>query len=387
MTQARHVLGGLTADQFLTEYWQKKPLLVRNALPDIIGMFEPQDIIELAQEQHVTARLLTQNGAQHQQWKVKHSPLKPQDFRRLPPYWTLLVQAIDHYSLELQALWQQFDFIPQWRRDDIMVSYAPQGGSVGQHFDFYDVFLVQGYGHRRWQLGQICDEHTPCVPKQPLRLLADIAVNFDEILAPGDLLYVPPRLAHYGVAQDDCLTFSFGFRMPSALDLIDSLSQQMTEGMPAKTPFDDFHRQIVQSSGLIIAQELQQLKQQFITHISQDDIFQAAVMMMSSEPKYPDNIPENEPLSLQELYEIAAQSALLQVDPASRLLYCEHGNDLQFWANGEVLPIDNHSSSLFKRLADGEILRLDRGLLVSDNIAADILKAINLAILLLHSED
>ena len=150
--QPLSILGGISAEQFLAEYWQKKPLIVRNALPEIVGMFEPDDIKELALDDDVTARLITQNGQKHDQWQVKNSPLSAKDFKKLPRYWTLLVQAVDHYSLELADLWKQFSFIPQWRRDDIMVSYAPQGGSVGQHFDFYDVFLLQGFGHRRWQL-------------------------------------------------------------------------------------------------------------------------------------------------------------------------------------------------------------------------------------------
>ena len=142
---------------------------------------------------------------------VKSSPLIKGDFQKLPKLWTLLVQAVDHYSFDLAELWKKFPFIPQWRRDDIMVSYAPKGGSVGQHFDFYDVFLVQGYGHRRWQLGQMCDENTAFVTGQPLKLLPEMDVHFDEVLAPGDLLYVPPGLSHYGVAEDDCLTFRLAF--------------------------------------------------------------------------------------------------------------------------------------------------------------------------------
>ena len=217
MSQPLDVLGGMTAEQFLSEYWQKKPLLVRNALPEIANLLEPSDVMELALEEDVTARLIKQKDKDPNQWSVKSSPLIKGDFQKMPKLWTLLVQAVDHYSFDLAELWKKFPFIPQWRRDDIMVSYAPKGGSVGQHFDFYDVFLLQGYGHRRWQLGQMCDAETEFVAGQPLKLLPEMQVNFDEVLAPGDLLYVPPCLAHYGVAEDDCLTFSFGFRMPNII--------------------------------------------------------------------------------------------------------------------------------------------------------------------------
>ena len=219
MSQPLDVLGGITAEQFLAEYWQKKPLLVRNALPEIANILEPNDVMELALEEHVTARLIKQKDKDPNQWSVKSSPLIKGDFQKMPKLWTLLVQAVDHYSFDLAELWKKFPFIPQWRRDDIMVSYAPKGGSVGKHFDFYDVFLVQGYGHRRWQLGQMCDANTEFVSGQPLKLLPEMQVDFDEVLAPGDLLYVPPGLSHYGVAEDDCLTFSFGFRMPNMEDM------------------------------------------------------------------------------------------------------------------------------------------------------------------------
>ena len=141
MSQSLSVLGGITAEQFLTEYWQKKPLLVRNAMPEVIGLLQPEEIQELALEEHVSARLIRQKNKNPNEWHVKSSPLTKGDFQKLPNLWTILVQAVDHYSFDVAELWKKFAFIPQWRRDDIMVSYAPKGGSVGKHFDFYDVFF------------------------------------------------------------------------------------------------------------------------------------------------------------------------------------------------------------------------------------------------------
>ncbi len=227
MSQTLAVLGGITAEQFLTEYWQKKPLLVRNALPEIKNLLEPTDVMELALDENINARLIKQKDKDPNHWSVKSSPLMKADFQKMPKLWTLLIQAVDHYSFDLAELWKKFPFIPQWRRDDIMVSYAPKGGSVGKHFDFYDVFLVQGHGHRRWQLGQMCDADSEIVAGQPLKLLPEIQIHFDEILAPGDLLYVPPGLAHYGVAEDDCLTYSFGFRMPNVAEMMDRVSKSI----------------------------------------------------------------------------------------------------------------------------------------------------------------
>lgn len=162
----------ISAEDFLQNYWQKRPLLIRNGLPQIVGLFEPQDIIELAQEGEVTSRLIqTHQTAEGEKWSLKRSPLSAEDFENLPEQWSVLVQNLEQWSPELGALWQAFGYIPQWQRDDIMVSYAPAGGSVGKHYDEYDVFLVQGYGHRRWQLGKWCDPSTEFKPNQPIRIL------------------------------------------------------------------------------------------------------------------------------------------------------------------------------------------------------------------------
>ncbi len=359
ISQPLSILGGISAEQFLAEYWQKKPLLVRNALPEIVGMFEPDDIKELALDDDVTARLITQHGQKHDQWQVKNSPLSTKDFKKLPPYWTLLVQAVDHYSLELADLWKQFSFIPQWRRDDIMVSYAPQGGSVGQHFDFYDVFLLQGFGHRRWQLGQWCDEFTEIVPNQPLKLLAEMQVDFDEVLAPGDMLYVPPRLSHYGVAKDECLTFSFGFRMPNHAQLIDRVSDQFADQILTKTPISDFQRKAPQAIGEITQLEFDTLKQLLLKAIKNNAGFESAVMALISEAKYAEHIPEPEEISLEKLKDYAEDGYGIALEPANRLLYRTLTNDspettLEFWANGELFPVDADSMQIFKTLADGE---------------------------------
>lgn len=388
MSEKLSILGGLTAEQFLTEYWQKKPLLVRNALAEIVGMFEPEDIKELALEEYITARLITQHGKDHEQWKVKNSPLATKDFKKLPTHWTLLVQAVDHYSFELAELWKQFSFIPQWRRDDVMVSYAPKGGSVGQHFDFYDVFLVQGYGHRRWQLGQYCDESTAFIPDQPLKLLPEMQINFDEVLAAGDLLYVPPRLSHYGVAEDECLTFSFGFRMPNQAQLIDRVSDQFADQSKLKNPIIDLARQTSQNIGEIRQVELDDLKHKLLQAIQNNHGFETAVMALISEAKYPDNIPEIDEMELSDLFDLQHQDYTLAIEPASRLLYRQLIDDnLEFWANGEQLKLDQHSQAIFKTLADGQQIALD-DILPHAEIAEDILEAINQSVvMLIESED
>lgn len=380
--QSLTVLGGITAEQFLAEYWQKKPLLVRNAMPEIIGLLEPADVQELALEEDVTARLIRQKNKNPNEWHVKSSPLTKGDFQKLPNLWTLLVQAVDHYSFDIAELWKKFPFIPQWRRDDIMVSYAPKGGSVGKHFDFYDVFLVQGYGHRRWQLGQKCDETTALIPDQPLKLLTEMHVEFDEVLAPGDLLYVPPGLAHYGVAEDDCLTFSFGFRMPNLSEMIDQVSDKFAENEILKKPLIDIARQHTAPIGKINSTELAYLKAQLLDYLTQAPEFEAAIMSYMSESNYPNSIPEPEEITTEDLLEVIGTGYQLILEPASRLLYRELGDSLDFWANSENVCVSKNFENELKKIADGESLEFNEQF-NQHEVLEDIAQLLNSAIVML----
>lgn len=359
MTEPLTVLGGITAEQFLAEYWQKKPLLVRNGLPEIIGLLQPQDVQEFALEEHASARLIRQKDKNPNEWHVKSSPLTKGDFQKLPKLWSILVQAVDHYSFDLSELWKKFPFIPQWRRDDIMVSYAPKGGSVGKHFDFYDVFLVQGHGHRRWQLGQMCDVNTAFAPNQPLKLLPEIDVQFDEVLAPGDLLYVPPGMAHYGVAEDDCLTFSFGFRMPNVAGMMERISDQFSANTLLQNPVIDIARKQMSQIGEINSTELSYLKDLVLAQLQDSAALDAAIMSYMSEPKYPDNIPEPDEIEADDLQEILHEGYEVLLEPASRLLYTESDGVLSFWGNGEALCIAETFAPKLKAIADGESLAFD----------------------------
>lgn len=382
MSQTLAVLGGITAEQFLTEYWQKKPLLVRNALPEIKNLLEPADVMELALDENINARLIKQKDKDPNHWSVKSSPLMKADFQKMPKLWTLLIQAVDHYSFDLAELWKKFLFIPQWRRDDIMVSYAPKGGSVGKHFDFYDVFLVQGHGHRRWQLGQMCDADSEIVAGQPLKLLPEIQIHFDEILAPGDLLYVPPGLAHYGVAEDDCLTYSFGFRMPNVAEMMDRVSDKFAVDQLLKNPLTDILREKVTSVGQISQTELEYLKTKLLAQLQNPTVLEDALMSLMSESKYPENIPEAEAIGSGDLEQALDQGYSLMLEPASRLLYTEVESKLLFWANGEGICISDDFAPLLKQLADGNLILLDEKL-ARPEMLEDIVNLLNESILML----
>ena len=211
----KQLLGGLSAAEFLRDYWQKQPLLVRNAVPGFSGLLEPAALQALACEDEVQARLIrqTQSG-----WVLEHGPFKQSSFKpkaKLP--WTLLVQELNHHLASARDLLQQFDFIPYARLDDLMVSYAVPGGGVGAHFDSYDVFLLQGSGQRRWQISAQTD--LTLVDGAPLKILQNFVPEQEWVLDPGDLLYLPPCYAHNGVAVDACTTYSIGFRASSVQEI------------------------------------------------------------------------------------------------------------------------------------------------------------------------
>ncbi len=354
----------LTPAQFLADYWQKRPLLIRNGLPQIVGLFTPADIIELAQEEDVSARLIqTRQSAEGEKWSLKTSPLKAQDFTQLPPQWSVLVQNLEQWSPELGALWQAFGYIPQWQRDDIMVSYAPEGGSVGKHYDEYDVFLVQGYGHRRWQLGKWCDPSTEFKPNQPIRIFDDMGeLIFDEVLAPGDVLYVPSRLSHYGVAQDDCLTFSFGLRFPNAADLLENVcktleyqSQTMVTS-PFAIPFRLSPHE--QPNGLLAPHMVATLKQQLIEllqHSPQfDEIFTHSVATAVSSRRY-EQLTEDNEYYPDEVQQVLEAGGWVQQDANVKIVYSDH--PLRVYVNGEWIDeLNEAEAKLLCRIADGDLI-------------------------------
>lgn len=347
----------ITPEIFLRDYWQKKPLLIRGGLPEIVGQLEPDDILELAQTEEVVARLIKQHSEDN--WELFTSPLSDEDFKNMPEKWSVLVQNLEQWSPQLGNLWNKFSFIPQWQRDDIMVSFAPQGGSVGKHYDEYDVFLVQAYGHRRWQLGKWCEPTTEFKPNQPIRIFDDMGeLILDEVMAPGDVLYVPSRLSHYGVAQDDCLTVSFGLRYPNTSELIDNLERNLChpnlDVSELNIPFRLTPE--VQNTGKLDTATVQELKHQFLQQLSQskqfDQLFQHALATTVSQRRY-ELLDVGEFTDLDDVAEIFKLGGKLQQDNNCKLVYTE--NPLRIYANGEWLDeLNQAEAEILKKLADGE---------------------------------
>ncbi|QQP97336.1 cupin domain-containing protein [Lysobacter enzymogenes] len=231
---------GMPPQTFLQRYWQKRPLLIRNAFPGLQSPLQPEDLAGLACEEGALARLIQHDRARDH-YSVRHGPFAESDFPGLPRQdWTLLVQDVDKWDADVAALLPAFAFLPRWRIDDIMVSFAAPGGSVGAHVDQYDVFLLQAQGHRRWQIDARPNPPQGFRADAELKLLREFEPSHEWVLGPGDMLYLPPGVPHHGVAEDACLTFSVGMRAPSAAELmgdyIDTLAADADEALRYADP-------------------------------------------------------------------------------------------------------------------------------------------------------
>ena len=223
------LLGGLSPQTFMQRHWQKKPLVIRQAIPGFKPSLDRADLFDLAAHEEVQSRLIVQARVGGKQpWRFKHGPFNRKALPAVKqPGWTLLVQGVDLLDERVHSLMNQFRFVPDARLDDVMVSYATDGGGVGPHFDSYDVFLLQAHGQRRWRIGRQKD--LSLQPDMPLKILAHFEPEMEFLLNAGDMLYLPPRYAHEGVAVGECITYSIGFRAPSRSELAGELLQRLAE--------------------------------------------------------------------------------------------------------------------------------------------------------------
>jgi 50S ribosomal protein L16 3-hydroxylase len=288
-----HVLGDISVETFLRDYWQKKPLLIRNAWPGFEPLLSAEELAGLSLDEEVESRLIQEQG-EDGPWQLKCGPFTEDDFRQLPDsHWTLLIQAVDHWLPEACELLEQFRFIPGWRRDDLMISYATDGGSVGPHYDQYDVFLLQAEGQREWRLGQHCDSHSACLQGPAIRVLEQFEQNDSWVLNPGDMLYLPPQLAHYGIARGECMTYSIGFRAPAASDLADTLADQLSMCKNEDWRYQDPDLEPRQDDAEITASDAQRMLKAL--QQAPIDQLQAALGQLMTEAKYPELVPEDLP--------------------------------------------------------------------------------------------
>jgi len=338
------LLGGISPAQFLRDYWHKRPLLIRNAVPGFTGLLSVDGMRQLASRDDVESRLIQGSGTH---WQLDHGPFKKNDFKRLPKTdWTLLVQSLNHVLPEADALLARFNFIPHARLDDLMVSYAVPGGSVGPHFDSYDVFLLQGQGHRRWQISTQTD--LTILDDAPLRILRRFNAEDEWRLGPGDMLYLPPHVAHYGIAEDACMTYSIGFRAPTTEELAQGFLMHLQDTIALEGRYADPDLRLQRHPGEISRAMLTQIEA-MIAKIkwSPRDIAEFAGCYLS-EPK--PNVffdPPDAPLS-RAAFNRQANKTGVALHPKSRLLF----SGGHFFINGEAFTPAVDETAALQQLAD-----------------------------------
>ena len=341
--QALALLGGLSPSQFMKRHWQKKPLLVRNAIPGFVPCVGRADLVALAGEEGVESRLIVDSP---KGWKMKHGPFPK---RSLPPFsqkkWTFLVQGVDLHHDGVHALMQQFRFVPDARLDDVMISYATDGGGVGPHFDSYDVFLLQAHGQRRWRIGR--NKDLTLQSGVPLKILQNFEAEEEFLLNPGDMLYLPPKYAHDGVAKGECMTWSMGFRAPQegelARELLLGLADEAFDGVGDALYRDP--KQAAVSSSAAIPQALAGFARQVVNKALQNpQLLDSLLGEYLTEPKA-------------HVWFDGTQSELdvsagVQLNRRTKMMY----DSQHIFINGESFKVGGRDAIALRQLADDRVI-------------------------------
>jgi 50S ribosomal protein L16 3-hydroxylase len=341
---ARKRLGSLDAARFMRRHWQREPLVLRAAFPRFADPLSPAQVLALARSPDAVSRLVERRG---RSWRVEHGPFERARLERLPARgWTVLVQDANHFSSRADALLARFDFIPHARIDDVMVSYAMPGGGVGPHVDSYDVFLVQGRGRRRWRISRQRD--LALVPGLDLKILARFTPRDEWVLEPGDILYLPPGVAHEGVAETECLTWSIGFRAPSDRELVAAFLDFLNERLAPEGHYGD--------AGSAPARHPAEVPTALESHIARAleairwtarDAREFAGRFLSEPKGHVHFTPPAHPLSAARFTRRAARDGLV-LDRRARLLF----SGRMLFLNGERIDVPPAARPLVKRLAD-----------------------------------
>ena len=352
-------LGGLTSQNFLDNYWQKQSLFIPNAFPEQINCLEPNDLAGFSLEENIESRIIIER--ENNQWDQLHGPFNDDTFKSLPTSkWTLLVQAVDHYLPNLALLLDQFNFLPQWRIDDIMMSYATKGGNVGPHYDYYDVFLIQISGQRHWQVGQLCDDKSKLIKNLPIRILKDFNTSEEHIVNPGDVLYLPPGIAHHGIALDDeCITLSVGFRAPSYADMLSEYSHHLADQLPGQHRYQDkslkARTESTHHSGMITEQDVQSVKAQLLEHFSSDQNLKLWMAEFLSLPKYEECAPLSCELSKAEFLELLSSGLPIHRDESSRFVVTQDMDRVRLYINGSEATLHEAEPTFVQLIASRRV--------------------------------
>ena len=351
------ILGGISAREFLRDYWQKKPLLIRQAIPSFESPISPDELAGLSLEDDVESRLVIEHG--ETPWELRRGPFSDDTYQSLPERdWTLLVQTVDQLVPEVAELLEHFRFLPNWRIDDVMVSFAAPGGGVGPHFDNYDVFLLQAHGQRRWRIGQVCDGETPMLPHAELRILSEFQETENWVLEPGDMLYLPPKLAHFGTAEDACMTYSIGFRAPSAAEVLTHFTDFLAQFLPDEERYSDADLTPAEDPYQIQSDALDRLRAMLTEHMGDERLLLTWFGQFMTEPRYPERVQGPE-IEESQLLGALNDGAILVRNLSARLAWSEVDIGLLLFASGQSRLLPEHLKELLKLICSADALHAE----------------------------
>tara|TARA_B110000977_G_scaffold198104_1_gene282206 strand:- start:785 stop:1981 length:1197 start_codon:yes stop_codon:yes gene_type:complete len=373
-------LGDMSVAIFIADYWQKKPVCIRNAIAFQEALIEVDELAGLALESEVESRLI-ENKGDIKDWCVTHGPLTEDDFNKERNFpWTLLVQGVDCFVPQVHDFLAKFRFLPSWRLDDIMVSYATKGAGVGAHYDRYDVFLIQGEGRRQWQIGQTCSENSPLMAHDQLSLLDQFEMVEEFVLNPGDMLYIPPLVAHKGVAVSDaCVTYSVGFRSPSHAEVLTTFADECGMNISADLRLQDHG--FTAKSGELSAADIEGLMTFMRDQITPENVAQW-FGKHSTEPKHTNLDMAEEAMDLIELESIINDGyGVLRVSEGVRLAHTWQGDGgLTLFVQGDALPCPPEAAAFVEAISNQWLLEVDE---MTELVKNDAAKAM---LLILHNQ-
>lgn len=344
------ILGDISTEQFLKEYWQKRPLLIRGAFSSALvsgenALITADELAGYSLEDDIESRLIQ---CDEQNWQLEHGPIDETRFAELKDEnWTLLVQSLDYFHPPLSELIKACNFIPRWRLDDVMVSYATNGGGVGPHLDKYDVFLIQGDGQRRWRVGHKNQNTIAVSPHPQIAQIEPFDAEIDVIVNPGDMLYIPPNTPHWGESIGNSICYSVGFRAPNIGGIIQKLMQLPHTELDQL--WSDENKLTVESNGGELSDDMSKWAQQQLSQLWTSDDYLTAFGKEVTELKYPDllEVPLEDELSN---WIALALDEGIKADPLARITYIEKQDGLWLFINGEYQPMDSRLTPVVTQL-------------------------------------
>lgn len=343
-------INSLTQEQFLAEYWQKKPLLIKQGFKDFADPIEPEELAGLAMEESIESRIVTNHS---DDWQAYHGPFE--DFSLLTEkHSTLLVQAVDHWHNDAAQLLEPFRFIPNWRIDDLMISYSTPGGGVGPHLDQYDVFIIQGEGKRHWRVGMPDANLKQFAQNKSLLQVEQFPAVIDCVLEPGDILYIPPGCPHEGYAVENALNYSVGFRAPNQRDLLSQFADHLIDTELGNQRYGDAELKLRSSKGELDQTEAEKVKQLMIAAINDDAVFKTWLGNSMSQPKHEmDLAPLEEPYTLDDVLTLLSDDdVIFERLGGTRAIYQIIDEQVLLSINGVNYMHDMEELELIKKLTD-----------------------------------